>query len=90
MGVTPNNGDEAEEYETAKSTDEFKSNNLFWTLKCNQLYSGFLLISVRPIFARDQDTVSSPLLFGTELFLDKELNRCTWESILLRFIIFFK
>lgn len=56
-GITPNNGGEAEEYERAKSTDEFKCNNLFWTLKCNQLYSGFLIISVTPIFARDQDTI---------------------------------
>lgn len=49
--VTPNNSDETEEYETAKSTDEIKYSYLFQTLKCNQLYSGFLLISVTPIFS---------------------------------------
>lgn len=89
-GVTPNHGGEAEEYETAKSIDELKCNTLFWTLKCNQLYGGFLLISVTPVFARDQDTVSSTLLYGTESSLGKEVNRCTWDSVLLTFIIFFK
>ena len=28
-GVTPNNGGEAEEFESAKLTDEFKCSNLF-------------------------------------------------------------
>lgn len=86
--ASPYYSGEAEHYETPKSITVFKHSNLFWTLKCNQLHNGFLLIPVTKIFFRDQDIIH-PALWYRDL-LKQMGEQMHLESVLLEFIILFK